>query len=68
MWDADSAPGQRAVIPHASWTKIQNIKQKQYCNKFNEDFINGPHQKINSLKRKEQIGVSWNIPESRKTE
>ena len=22
---------------HASWPKIQNIKQKQYCNKFNKD-------------------------------
>ena len=25
--------------------KYQNIKQKQYCNKFNEDFKNGSHQK-----------------------
>ena len=25
----------------------QSIKQKQYCNKFNKDFKNGPHQKIN---------------------
>ena len=25
--------------------KNQNIKQKQYCNKFNKDFKNGPHQK-----------------------
>ena len=32
-------------IPHASWPKNQNIKQKQYCNKFNEDFKNGPRQK-----------------------
>ena len=22
----------------------RNIKQKQYCNKFNKDFKNGPHQ------------------------
>ena len=27
----------------------QNIKQKQYCNRFNKDFRNGPHQK--NLKR-----------------
>ena len=27
-------PGQGAQIPHASWPKPQNIKQKQYCNKF----------------------------------
>ena len=25
--------------------KNQNIKQKQYCNEFNTDFKNGPHQK-----------------------
>ena len=38
-------PGQGAKIPHASRPKNQNIKQKQYCNKFNKDFKNGPHQK-----------------------
>ena len=37
--------GRGAKIPHASWPKNQNIKQKQYCNKFNKDFKNGPHQK-----------------------
>ena len=31
-------------IPHAPWPKNQNIKQKQYCNQFNKDFKNGPHQ------------------------
>ena len=25
-------------IPHDLWTKKQNLKQKQYCNKFNKDF------------------------------
>ena len=30
-------PGQRAKIPHASQPENQNIKQKEYCNKFNED-------------------------------
>ena len=29
--------GQGTKIPHASSPKYQNIKQKQYCNKFNED-------------------------------
>ena len=33
--DVDSIPGQEAKIPHASWPKNQNIKQKQYYNKFN---------------------------------
>ena len=31
-------PGRGAKIPHASQPKNQNIKQKQYCNKFNKDF------------------------------
>ena len=38
-------PAQGAKIPHASWPKNQDIKEKQYCNKFNKDFKNGPHQK-----------------------
>ena len=38
-------PGRGAKIPHASWPKNRNIKQKQYCNKFNKDLKNGPHQK-----------------------
>ena len=25
--------------------KNQNTKQKKYCNKYNKDFKNGPHQK-----------------------
>ena len=40
-----SIPGWGAKIPHALWPKNQNIKQKQYINKFNKDFKNGPHQK-----------------------
>ena len=42
---AGSIPGQGAMIPHASQPRNQNITQKQYCNKFNKDFKNGPHQK-----------------------
>ena len=55
---ADTIPGRGARIPHASQPKKkkkrrrrkkgeknQNIKQKQYCNKFNKDFKDGPHQK-----------------------
>ena len=33
-----SIPVQGTKIPHASRPKNQNIKQKQYCNKFNKDF------------------------------
>ena len=41
---ADLIPGWGAKIPHALWPKNQNIKHKQYCNKFNKDLKNGPHQ------------------------
>ena len=52
--DMSSIPGRGAKIPHASIPKKkQNIKQKQYCNKVNKDFKNGPHRKI--LKRKKRI-------------
>ena len=53
---AGSIPGWRAQIPHASGLKIQNIKQKQYCNKFNKDFKNGPLKK-NSLNKKVSFSV-----------
>ena len=38
-------PDQGAKIPQASQPKNQNIKQKQYCNKFKKDFKTGPYQK-----------------------
>ena len=37
--------GEGSEIPYASRPKTQNIKQKQYGNKFNKDFENGPCQK-----------------------
>ena len=40
-----SIPGWGAKTPHTSQPKSQNLKQKQYCNKFNKDFKNNPHQK-----------------------
>ena len=42
---AGSIPGRGAKVPPASRPKNQNIKQKQYCNKFNKDFKNRRHQK-----------------------
>ena len=42
-------PGQGAKTPPALQPKKkkQNIKQKQYCNKFNKkDFKNGPYKKV----------------------
>ena len=32
-------------ISYASWSKNQNIKHKQYCNKFNKDIKKGSHKK-----------------------
>ena len=54
-----SIPGQRVKIPHALWPKQtnkqtktkNNVKQKQYCNKFNKDFTNDPHQKKKIFKK-----------------
>ena len=54
---AGSIPGHGAKIPHASRPKGQNIKQKHYCNKFNKDFKNGPHQ--NNLNKKE--ASTWGL-------
>ena len=56
---AGSIPGR--LIPHDSWPKSQNIEQKQYCNKFNKDFKNAPHQKKKNLKKKstEMVMYTW---------
>ena len=43
--DACPTSDQGAKIPHALQPINQNIKQKQYCSKFNKSFKNGPHQK-----------------------
>ena len=40
-----SIPGRGFQIPNALWSKNQNTEQKQYSNKLNKDFKNGPHQK-----------------------
>lgn len=40
-----NVPGWGAKTPHTSWPKSKNMKQKQYWNKFNKDYKNGPHQK-----------------------
>ena len=50
----DSVPGRGDKIPHVSWPKNPNIKQKLYCNKFNKDFKNCPHQK--NLKKNFSLG------------
>ena len=45
-----------AKSPHAFQPKTQNIKQKQYYNKFNKDSKNDPHQKKKKNSRK-----GWNL-------
>ena len=40
-------PGPGAMISHVFQPKSQYMKWKQYCNKFNKDFQNVPHQKKN---------------------
>ena len=50
----DSISGGRAKIPHASRPKNWNIKQKQYCNRFNKDF-----RKWSTSKKKTKVG-QWN--------
>jgi len=44
-------PGQAVKILDASWPKKQNIRQKQYYNRFNKDFKNGLHPKTNKHKK-----------------
>ena len=51
-----SIPGRGAGIPHTSRPKNQDIKQKQYCGKFNKDFRNGPHQKNLKKKKRRESG------------
>ena len=55
---AGPTPGQGAKIPPALGLKSQIIKQKQYCNKFNKDFKNGPHQKEKKSWRKSKSRFS----------
>ena len=44
-------PGQEAKIPHALGPRNQNIKQKQYCNKYNKNFLKMVHITKDFLKR-----------------
>ena len=57
--DMDLIPGRGAKIPHASGPKNQNIKQNQYCNKFNKAFKKMVHIKKKNLKKKRQCPQSF---------
>ena len=52
--DSGSTLGKGTKIPHASRLKIQYIKLKQCCNKFNKDFKSDPHPKEKNLKKKKK--------------
>ena len=62
-----SIPSQRPNIPHTSWPEIQSIKQKQYCNKFNKNFKNGPHFK-KSKKKNTMCGPCGDLHLNKSTE
>ena len=53
-----SIPGRGAKIPHASQTRNQNIKQKQYSNKFNKDLKKNT-EKDTTKKRKLQANIFY---------
>ena len=53
---AELIPVQLTKMPHALWPKNQNVKQKQYCNKFNKDF-----KKWSTLRKKQQPSISWRV-------
>ena len=65
-----SIPCQGAKIPHASWPKNQNIKQKQYCNKFNKrlwasmvaETLKNPPVNADDMDSIPDSGISLEIP------
>ena len=50
-----SIPDQGAKIPHASGPKNQNMKQKQYCNKFDKDLKKKVHVQKQNKTTKQNI-------------
>ena len=61
-------PGWGAKIPHALGPKKQTIKQKQYCDKFNNDFKNSQitqHTKSLTTKKVVEKGFAPRDPSAR---
>ena len=56
-----SIPGEGAKIPYASQPKKIKTKQKQYCNKFNTDFLKMAHIKKFLKKKKKKLCIYWNV-------
>ena len=62
---ASLIPGQGAKIPHALQSKNQNIKEKLYCNKFNEDNKNKTFKGLESLIKNKIDFILFNIRKSK---
>ena len=56
---------QGAKIPHASWPKKQNIKQKQYCNKFKKTLKMVHVKKVLKTKRGWDLWIQYSWKEGR---
>ena len=57
--DTGSIPGQGGKILHASGPKNEQVKQKQYCNRFSKDLKRKPPcQHLSTLKKKESMRQS----------
>ena len=50
-------PSQGAKIPHALWPKNQNIKQKQYCRKFNPKWLSGKRISLPAMQEPQETWV-----------
>ena len=52
-----SIPGQGVKIPYASWPKKQNIKQKQYCNKFSKDLKKRERENLSAMQETQVLSL-----------
>ena len=59
-------PGWRAKLSHALEPKNQDIRQKEYCNKFNKDFKNVHIKKILKKKKVNKLAYVAGSRESKK--
>ena len=65
---SNAIPGWGAKILHASWPKVQNIKQKQHCNRFIKDFKKWSTFKKSKKTRKQKLILtqSYTVPKRQK--
>ena len=55
--DAGLLPGWGTKIPHALWSESQNIKQKEYCSKFNKNKKSFTLKKKSLKKEKKLVNI-----------